>query len=76
MNKVEMGKDIEGRIKAEIKALNGEMDERYALAWHGYLACAQEWGLINHHIYGDLIQLLPKLAEPDPIRTIFLGRDD
>lgn len=64
------------RIEAEIKALNGHLPERYALAWHGYLACAIEWGVIHHTSYGQLIKMLPELAKPDPIETILLGREE
>lgn len=68
--------ELEYRIQAEIKAFHGDLPERYALAWHGYLACAQEWGIVDQATYGRLIKLLPNISEPDPIETIFLGREE
>lgn len=67
---------LQYRIEAELNAFGGRLPEAYALAWHGYLACATEWGVIHHTNYGELLRLLPELSEPDPIRTIFLGREE
>lgn len=67
--------ELQVRIQAEISTFQGTLPERYALAWHGYLAGLVEWKVIDFDTYGKLIRLLPKLSLPNPIDTIFLGRD-
>lgn len=64
------------RIRADIDAYAGVLPERHALAWHGYLAGVLEWGVIDFPTYSMLVDLLPRIGEPDPILTIFLGRDE
>lgn len=70
--KEEIEKEIETRIKADIKHFQGNLPERYALAWNGYLAGLYEWSLIERYNY--LVNLLPKISKPDPILEIFEGR--
>ncbi len=72
--KEEIEKELETRIKADINHFEGDLSERYALAWNGYLAGLYEWGLIERYHY--LVNLLPKISRPDPILEIFEGRDD
>ena len=66
---------IRRRIEAENAVFNGTMPERYALAWHGYIAALLEWGLIEVYQYKNLHNLLPLTEKPDPILNIFLGRE-
>ena len=72
--KGEIEKELEIRIKDDIKHFQGNLPERYALAWNGYLAGLYEWGVIERYNY--LINLLPKINKPDPILEIFEGRDN
>lgn len=72
--KEEIEEEMESRIIADIKHFKGNLPERYALAWNGYLAGLYEWGLIERYNY--LVNLLPKINKPDPILEIFEGRDD
>lgn len=72
--KEEIEQELETRIQADINHFKGNLPERYALAWNGYLAGLYEWGLIER--YNHLVGLLPKISKPDPILEIFEGRED
>jgi hypothetical protein len=72
----DIAKELTYRISSDTAAFPEGLPERYALAWHGYLAGLMEWGIIDLSLYSKLIGLLPKINSPDPIETIFLGRDD
>jgi hypothetical protein len=67
---------LEYRIQEDLRAFGGNMPERFALAWHGYMAGLYEWDVIDLNTYSKLLSLLPKIGEPDPILTIFSGQDD
>lgn len=75
-SKEEIATEMENRIKADIKYFDDDLPERYALAWQGYLAGIFEWGLIDIPHYDHLLNLLPKISDPNPILDIFEGRDD
>lgn len=66
---------IKSRINADVIHFEGSLPERYALAWHGYLAGAFECGGIEIQSYSYLVDLLPKIKDPNPILEIFDGRD-
>lgn len=72
----EIAKELEERIQTDIKHFKGNLPERYALAWHGYIAGLYEWNVLELGWYRRLVEVLPKTNEPDPIAEIFLGRDD
>ena len=74
--KQEVADEMVKRVKAEVKHFNGVLPERYTLAWHGYLAAIFEWGLIDIPHYDNLLTLLPKISEPNPVAEIFEGRED
>ncbi len=74
--KEEIAIEMENRIKADVKYFNSALPERYALAWHGYLAGIFEWGLIDIPLYDRLLNLLPEISVPNPILEIFEGRPD
>ena len=76
MAKEEITKEIKSRIKADVRALGGKLPERFALAWHGYLAALLEWQVIDIPQYDELFDILPDVNDPNPITTIFSGRDD
>ncbi len=76
MNKEEIVEEIKSRISADVRALNGYLPERFALAWHGYLAALLEWQIIDIPQYDELFELLPDVSDPNPITTIFSGRED
>ena len=71
--KEEIETELEARIEADINHFEGNLPERYALAWNGYLAGLYEWGLIERYNY--LVNLLPVISKPDPILEIFEGRN-
>ena len=76
MQKNEIAVELKNRIERDIKFFKGNLPERYALAWHGYVAGLYEWDVIDLESYGQLVDILPKTSSPDPIVEIFEGRDD
>lgn len=76
MTKEEVTEMVKSRIKADISHFKGNLPERYSIAWHGYLAGIFECGVIDIPSYDQLVELLPKISEPNPILEIFEGRDD
>ena len=76
MTAEEMTKDIEGRILADINHFEGDLPERYSIAWNGYIASLYEFSIIGQEHYAKLSKLLPKVEPPDPILDIFEGRHD
>jgi hypothetical protein len=66
---------LQERIQADVRAFQGELPERYSIAWRAYLAGLAEWGVIDFETQGKLIAILPKVSEPDPVESILLGRD-
>ena len=76
MNKEEVAREIKSRIDADAKALGGNLPDRFALAWHGYLAALLEWQIIGIPQYDELYEILPEIDEPNPITTIFTGRGE
>lgn len=74
--RVDVLDELKYRIQSDIDAFEGKLPERYALAWHGYLAGLLEWGVIDIPSYDELFKLLPSIQEPNPIATIFSGREE
>lgn len=72
--KEEIERELENRINADLRHFNGDLPERYAVAWNGYLAGLYEWGVIER--YNHLLNLLPPLGKPDPVAEILEGRDE
>ncbi len=58
-----------------VKHFENHLPERFSIAWHGYLTGIAEWKVIDRDSYDELIKLLPKISEPDPIERILLGRE-
>lgn len=65
---------LKERIELDLDAFNGEMPDRDAVAWHAYLAALAEWDVISHPSHGRLLNMLPKVKDPNPIEAIILGR--
>lgn len=76
MTKEEIAREIKSRIETDVQALGGNLPERFALAWHGYLAALLEWQIIEIPQYDELFEILPEIYEPNPITTIFTGREE
>lgn len=76
MQKLDIVQELTNRINRDTKHFAGNLPERYALVWHGYIAGLYEWNLIDLKEYGRLVDILPKTSHPDPIVEIFEGRDD
>ena len=66
--------ELLGRIRQDIDFFGGELPERNAIAWRGYLAGLLEWGLLNVADHDQLVALLPEIAD-DPVNDILLGRE-
>jgi hypothetical protein len=76
MTQEEIAKELENRIRHDIEHFKGELPEKYAVAWHGYIAGLYEWKVILLNHYSHLVAVLPSIGEPDPIAEIFSGRDE
>lgn len=63
------------RLNNDRAYFKGQIPERYAIAWHGYLLAVVEWGVIDQGQCDELLRLLPKV-EDDPSIAIALGRED
>ncbi len=66
--------ELRQRIKKDIAHFQGQLPERYAIAWGGYLAALLEWSVIDIPTYDDLSSLLPQVGD-DPAAEILRGRD-
>jgi hypothetical protein len=67
--------ELEERIRRDLDHFNGNLPERSALVWHGYLAALIEWGLISPGVHGHLTAMLPLLPD-NPAVDILLGREE
>lgn len=68
--------ELQARIQKHIDAFAGTLPEAYAIAWNSYLASLTEWQVIESRPYKQLLNLLPQISNPDPVLTIFSGRQD
>lgn len=75
MSVIEIEEDLRKRIKIDLEHFNENLPEKYALAWHAYLAGLSEWKVINFATHARLAEMLPKLLEPDPVNEILVGRE-
>lgn len=75
MNNKEKLATLENRIKADLDYFQGQMPEKFAVAWAGYLTALVEWKNISLEDHKKLDALLPRVSNPDPIETILLGRE-
>lgn len=76
MTKEEIANELESRISADIKHFSGDLPEKYAIAWQGYIAGLYEWKILELGYYRRLSKILPSVGEPNVIAEIFEGRDD
>ena len=67
--------ELQLRIEADRRHFGGEMPERVALVWHGYLACAIEWGKISPGEHAKLTAILPAIHD-NPVVGLLLGKRD
>ncbi|XXF79127.1 hypothetical protein P2318_05080 [Myxococcaceae bacterium GXIMD 01537] len=65
---------LRSRIQADLEHFEGNLPERYSIAWRAYLAALLEWQLLPVSSYDGLIDLLPAV-EDDPVVEILRGRD-
>jgi hypothetical protein len=67
--------ELRGRIGDSVRVYGEPLPREMAVAWHGYLAAALEWGLLSAAQHGELSGLLP--APPgDFIAHVFLGAEE
>jgi hypothetical protein len=67
-------KELVDRIQADIDHFAGNLPERTAISWHGYLAAMIEWQLISVADYRSLLRLIPAIDD-DPAIHILTGRE-
>jgi hypothetical protein len=67
--------ELRDRIQEEFSHFGGNLPERTALAWDGYLAALIEWGLISVTDHDRLCKMLPPI-EDSPVIAILLGRSE
>ena len=75
MNETEIENDLRKRLIIDLEYFNESLPERYAIAWHAYLAGLSEWKIISLGTHAKLVKLLPKISEPDPVNEILIGRE-
>jgi len=66
--------ELLSRIRQDIDFFGGNLPERNAIAWRGYLAGLLEWGVLDVAAHDQLVAFLPEIAD-DPVRDILLGRE-
>lgn len=66
--------ELRQRIKKDIAHFQGQLPERFAIAWRAYLAALLEWDVVDIAAYDDLATLLPAVDD-DPAAEILRGRD-
>lgn len=65
--------ELSHRICREVEHFGGNLPERNALVWSGYISGLLEWGMITVEDHADLCKLLPPI-ENDPTVGILLGK--
>lgn len=68
----DLKKKLLHRLQQHIAYFNGELPERYVIAWTSFLAGYFEAGVLDFRHYSELLELLPKITLPDPIADIFI----
>lgn len=68
-----VAQELRDRIRADLERSHGKLSEQQAIAWHAYVCSLYEWSVIRKGFH-ELIDLLPKLEPPDPVREILTGR--
>ena len=67
---------LRNHIQEQIDYFGGELPERHAIAWGGCLAGLFIEGLLDVHHYNELVHMLPKVSEPDPVADLFIFEPD
>ena len=75
MRLIPTAEEMKFRIQRDINYFDGNLPERDAIAWRGYLAALGEWGLLSHPDLDAIKALLPPIdADDDPTSAILVGR--
>lgn len=75
MEAQERTEELRGRILDSVRVFGEPLPGEMAMAWHGYLAAALEWGLIPAAQHAELSRLLPEPAG-DYVAHVFLGAEE
>ena len=75
-NSERIRKGLRYRIQEQINYFGGVLPERHAIAWGGFLAGIFEEGILDVRHYDELVDMLPEISNPDPIRDIFIFEPD
>jgi len=70
----DVSKELADRIQADIDYFGGELPEKTAISWRGYLAAMLEWQLLSVFEYRQLLEGIPSV-EDDPAIDILKGRE-
>ena len=70
----DVSKELAIRIQADIDHFGGNLPERTAISWRGYLAAMIEWQLISVYDHRKLLKLIPPVDD-DPAIHILTGRE-
>jgi hypothetical protein len=74
MSTEETASELRNRIQNDMDYFDGELPERFAIAWRSYLAGLLEWGILDVPRYYALTELIPDVSD-DPAVVILRGRD-
>lgn len=75
MNRPAIARNLITRIEGDIARFQGNLPERYAIAWRSYLCALLEWEVLHLRNFHYLAGLLPNV-EDDPSVDIMLGREE
>jgi len=75
MSSQDIEAELKTRIRRDIAFYDGNLPERFSVAWRAYLAGILEWGIIEVSSYDELLKLLPDV-EDNPAVAILKGRED
>lgn len=64
--------NVHFRIQEQIDHFGGTLPERHAIAWAGFLAALSEEGLLAQQHYASLMDMLPEISAPNPVRDLFV----
>lgn len=73
MNQEQIFSEMKSRLQREVDYFGGNIPERVALVWYGYIAALLEWDLISIDHHDELADLLPQIPD-NPVIAVFLGR--
>lgn len=68
--------ELDNRIQTSLEHTKEVSAEQLAIAWGAYCAGLLEWDVIDLATFKKCVHMLPQIANPNPVETILLGRED